>query len=90
MDPSKERGWKGLTNGDLLDEAERNNYEVFLTADQSIRYQQNLTERRIALLVLMDNSWPNGRTHWIPETVRDIGYHKPGELASVILEFLDG
>ena len=32
---------------------------------------------------------PNGRAHWIPETVHDIGYHKPEELARVILEFLD-
>jgi hypothetical protein len=32
---------------------------------------------------------PNGRAHWIPETVHDIGYHKPDELAQVILEFLD-
>ena len=31
----------------------------------------------------------NGRAHWIPETVHDIGYHKPEELARVILEFLD-
>lgn len=30
----------------------------------------------------------NSRVHWIPETVHDIGYHKPQELASVILEFL--
>ena len=35
------------------------------------------------------NALPNGRAHWIPETVHDIGYHKPDELARVILEFLD-
>jgi pimeloyl-ACP methyl ester carboxylesterase len=31
---------------------------------------------------------PNNKVHWIPETVHDIGYHKPQELAKVILEFL--
>ncbi len=31
---------------------------------------------------------PDGRAHWIPETIHDIGYHKPQELARVILEFL--
>ena len=33
---------------------------------------------------------PDGRVRWIAETVHDIGYHKPGELAGVILEFLEG
>ena len=41
--------------------ADGNNYEAFVTADQNIRYQQNLTGRRIAVLVLMDNLWPNVR-----------------------------
>jgi pimeloyl-ACP methyl ester carboxylesterase len=31
---------------------------------------------------------PNNRVHWIPETIHDIGYHKPDELAAVIMEFL--
>ena len=33
---------------------------------------------------------PNNRVHWIPETIHDIGYHKPDELAVVIEEFLEG
>ena len=33
---------------------------------------------------------PNNRVHWIPETIHDIGYHKPDELAEVIEEFLEG
>ena len=61
VETSRDRGWEGLRNGNLLDVAERNNYEVLLTADQSIRYQQNLSGRRIALLVLMDNAWPRIR-----------------------------
>ena len=32
---------------------------------------------------------PNNRVHWIPETIHDIGYHKPDELAGVIREFLE-
>ena len=32
----------------------------------------------------------NSRVHWIPDTIHDIGYHKPEELAQVILKFLDG
>ncbi len=61
VDTAREKGWERLDNGDLLDQAEGENYEVFVTADQSIRYQQNLYGRRIAVLVLLDNLWPNVR-----------------------------
>ncbi len=39
---ARNRGWDRLSNGDLLAEAERAGFEVFLTADKNIRYQQNL------------------------------------------------
>ncbi len=61
VDTAGERGWERLDNGDLLDQAESDNYDVFITADQSIRHQQNLARRVIAVLVLMDNLWPNVR-----------------------------
>jgi len=48
-------GWAELTNGDLLTAAEADGFEIFLTADKKIRYQQNLTGRRIALVVLGSN-----------------------------------
>jgi hypothetical protein len=38
-----ERGWSTLKNGDLLDAAERNGFEVFVSTDRNLRYQQNLT-----------------------------------------------
>jgi predicted nuclease of predicted toxin-antitoxin system len=49
------KGWAELTNGDLLTAAEVDGFELMITADQNIRYQQNLTGRRIALLVLGTN-----------------------------------
>jgi predicted nuclease of predicted toxin-antitoxin system len=49
------KGWAALTNGGLLTAAEADGFEVFLTADKNIRYQQNLTGRRIALVVLGTN-----------------------------------
>ena len=49
---TKERGWDTLTNGDLLAAAERAGFDVLLTADKNMRYRQNLTGRRIALVVL--------------------------------------
>ena len=51
-------GWANLGNGDLLDRAEENGYEVLITTDQSIRYQQNLTGRTIGIVVLMNPRWP--------------------------------
>jgi hypothetical protein len=49
-------GWAELTNGELLTAAEADGFAIlFLTADKNIRYQQNLTGRRIALVVLGTN-----------------------------------
>ena len=52
-----ERGWDTLTNGELLDRAEAAGFEVLLTTDQSIRHQQNMTGRQIAVVVLMNTNW---------------------------------
>ena len=60
---AKDRGWDTLNNGDLLAEAERAGFDVLLTADKNMRYQQNLTGRRIALVVLSTPQWPVVRLH---------------------------
>ena len=60
---AKDRGWDTLANGDLLAEAERAGFDVFLTADKNMRYQQNLRGRRIALVVLSTPQWPVVRLH---------------------------
>jgi len=46
-----ELNWGSLSNGELLSEAEAANFEVLVTTDQNLRYQQNLTKRRIAIVV---------------------------------------
>ncbi len=50
-------GWRLLTNGDLLAAAEEAAFDVLLTADTNLRYQQNLLGRRIAIVVLSTNAW---------------------------------
>ena len=45
-------GWAGLKNGELLKAAEEAGFEVFFTGDQTLAYEQNLTKRCIAILVL--------------------------------------
>ena len=48
------QGWGGIKNGDLLKRAE-GEFDLFITSDQNIRYQQNLTGRRIAIVELSTN-----------------------------------
>jgi hypothetical protein len=55
---AQEMGWGRLKNGELLRKAEEGAFQVFVTSDQNLRYQQNLANRRIALLVLSTNFWP--------------------------------
>ena len=52
-----EKGWSELINGDLLDKAEEEGFNLMITTDQSLRYQQNIDGRRIALIVLKTTSW---------------------------------
>ena len=51
------QGWSGLKNGVLLTAAEQAGFELFLPADQELSYQQNLTNRKMAVLVLSTNNW---------------------------------
>lgn len=53
-----EQGWSELSNGDLLDAAEQAGYNLFITTDQNLRHQQNLSNRQIAIVVLLSTSWP--------------------------------
>ena len=53
-----ERGWSQLQNGALLDAAECAGFEVLLSTDRNLRYQQNLTSRRLGIVVLSTTSWP--------------------------------
>jgi len=51
------QGWSGLKNGALLYAAEGAGFDLCITADQEMRYQQNLAGRKMALLVLSTNNW---------------------------------
>ena len=57
-----EMGWAAISNGRLLDSAERAGFHVLVTADSNIRAQQRMTGRRISMVVI-------NTTHWM--TVRD-------------------
>jgi hypothetical protein len=61
-------GWATLSNTNLFDAAERAGFEIFITCDQNIAFQQNLSIRRIAIVVLMTNRWNDIRAQ--PQTVQ--------------------
>ena len=70
-----ELGWSALSNGELLDRAEEDGYELLITTDQQLRNQQNLSGRQLGILVLLSTSWPRIRTRIdeIQETVDEMG-----------------
>src|SRR5882762_8785538 len=53
-----EIGWSTFENGDLIKSAEQAGYEILVTTDQNLKYQQNLRDRKIAIVVLRSTSWP--------------------------------
>ena len=57
-----EQAWSTVTNGDLIRLAEQQGYELLITTDTNLRYQQNLKTRAIAILVLSTTSWPRIRS----------------------------
>ena len=54
---AKAQGWDLLKNGELLDAAEAAGFELLLTTDKNIRFQQNLAKRKIAIVVLGKGRW---------------------------------
>ena len=77
-DAAADRGWQDLNNGELLDQAETDGYELFLTSDRRIPFQQNLPRRNISVLILTTNSWSRLRQHLndINEAVEAMGYNQ--------------
>ena len=58
VETAYERGWSTLKNGEFIEAAESSSFEVLVTTDTNLRYQQNLAQRRIAIVVLTTTSWP--------------------------------
>ncbi len=83
---ARERGWDTLTNGDLLAEAERAGFDVFLTADKNIRYQQNLVGRKIAVVVLNTPQWPVVRLH-VAKIAAAVDAATPGSYVEVQIPY---
>jgi hypothetical protein len=78
-------GWQELQNGDLLDAAQEAGFNVMVTGDKSLSYQQNLAARTLALVVLSANNWNDIKEDTTPvvEAVNNAG---PGTFQIVTIE----
>ena len=79
---SAQMGWERLKNGDLLNAAEANGFDVLLTADKNLSYQQDLSNRKVAVIVLPYGRWPLLKPH-IPEIVHALDGARPGSFLAI-------
>jgi predicted nuclease of predicted toxin-antitoxin system len=77
VETAYEKGWSQLKNGDLLARAESNGFDALITTDQNLQYQQNLTGRKISVVVLLTTSWPRIKNH-VALIVQAIDTLQPG------------
>lgn len=84
---AQSKGWDRFNNGALLAAAEAAGFDVLLTTDASIRYQQNLAERTIALVVLTGSTkWARVRMH-VERIVRAVNAADIGSYTEVGIPF---
>lgn len=82
VDTAYEKGWSQLSNGRLLSAAEQAGYDLLLTTDRNLPYEQNLADRRISIVVLMSTSWPRIRKQ--TDSIRSIiEAVEPGEYREI-------
>jgi len=60
---ASQQGWDTLKNGDLLTAAEGAGFDVLLTTDKNLRYQQNISGRKITVVILGRQQWPQLKPH---------------------------
>jgi predicted nuclease of predicted toxin-antitoxin system len=83
---ARARGWQELENGDLLKEAEAAGFEVLVTTDKNLSYQQNLTGRKIAIVVLGQGRWSLIKPH-VAQVVAAVSAATSGSFAEVEIPY---
>jgi hypothetical protein len=84
---AQERGWDTLTNGELLAAAEEAGFDLLVTTDQNIRYQQNPMGHKIALVVLTGTTkWSRVRLH-LERIAASVNAAAPGSYTEVPIPF---
>lgn len=80
----QQQGWAGLTNGLLLTEAEGAGFAIFVTGDQNLPFQQNLSKRRVGIVVLCaESNALEDLLPLVPTALMVIDSVQPGEVVRV-------
>jgi hypothetical protein len=82
VEEARARGWDSFANGELLDAAEAAGFDVFVTTDRDIRHQQNLTRRRIAVVVLGKARWKLIKDR-LADVAAAVAAARPGHVSEV-------
>lgn len=81
-----DRGWDRISNGELLKLAEEAGFELLLTTDKNLLYQQNLSNRKISIVVLGNSTWRYVRPH-LDRVLLAVNAATPGSYAEVEIPF---
>lgn len=84
VEEARSHGWDTLQNGELLDAAEAAGFDVFVTTDRNLQYQQNLTLRKIAIVILGKGRWRLIKKR-LPDVVAAVNAATPGSFAEVAI-----
>jgi hypothetical protein len=83
---ARARGWQELENGELLTQAEASGFEVLVTTDKNLSYQQNLKGRKIAVVVLGKGRWTLIKPY-VAQVVEAVNAAEPGNFVEVKIPF---
>jgi len=84
--PAAQLGWDTLQNGGLLAAAEQAGFEVLVTPDKNMQYQQSAAGRKIALVVLGNQQWPLVR-QYVDRVVSAVNAATPASYTEVEIPF---
>jgi hypothetical protein len=83
---ARELNWERISNGELLKQAEGSGFDLLLTTDKNVRYQQNLTGRKISVVVLGNSPWWLVRRH-LEAIAAAVNAAYPGSFREVEIPF---
>lgn len=81
-----QQGWDKLKNGELLAAAEEAGFDLLLTTDKNMKYQQSLKDRKIAFVVLGNQQWPTLR-RYVDRVVAAVNAATPGSYTEVEIPY---
>ena len=85
VETAYERSWSSLQNGELIAAAVSAGFDVFVTTDKNLKYQQNLATRTLSIVVLLNTSWPRIQRS-LPAVLAAVASAVPGGYVEVRIE----